>query len=359
MAPEGSQIVPPNCWGKIDGGSGDKMNFEQFIGQEKIKKALKEIVQQKKLSHAYMFEGLDGMGKATLSKIFIQAVLCEDTSDSPCGKCQSCIKFSSGNHPDFFTVSPKALSIGIDEIRKLQDDIIIKPIESEKKVYLIEQADKMTEQAQNCLLKTLEEPPGDSLLILCVKNAGAMLRTIQSRCVSIKFEAYKTEEIEAVLRKHNISNEESLGFASAFSQGVLGKAFLLVSDEFMQVREDILNFLSSIYGSRIENIIKTSSYFETKKDIIGEIFDIISSWYRDLAVCKASGNERLLINFDKKDIILKNIENYSEQDIVRIVKKIEEARRDIKRNVNLPMVLDNMLIGFWEVVNGKGCRSAV
>lgn len=335
------------------------MNFKDFIGQEKIKKVLKEIIQKNKLSHAYMFEGLDGMGKATLSKIFTQAVLCEDKNNSPCGNCKSCIKVSSGNHPDFFTVSPKVLSIGVDEIRKLQDDIIIKPIESEKKVYLIEQADKMTEQAQNCLLKTLEEPPGDSLLILCVKNSGAMLKTIQSRCVSIKFEAYKTDEIKAVLRKNNISNEELLGFASFFSQGVLGKAFSIVSNEFMQIREDIIDFLSNIYGSRIENLLKISSYLETKKDMIEDVFDIISSWYRDLAICKASGNERLLINSDKKDIILKNIQNYSEQDIVQIVKKIEEARRDIKRNVNLPMVLDNMLIGFWEVVNGKGCRSAV
>jgi len=335
------------------------MNFEQFVGQKKLIKVLKDTIQNGRLSHAYMFEGADGMGKFTFAKIFGQAILCESTNSAPCGVCSACVKFSSGNHPDFHAVLRKGLSIGVDEIRKIQDSIIIKPIEAEKKVYIIEQADKMTEQAQNCLLKTLEEPPGDSLLILCVQNAGAMLRTIQSRCVILKLDFYKNDEIKAILRNNDIRNEESLEFASVFSQGVLGKAFLLASEEFLQVREDMIRFLSSIHGSNIQDLLKASSFIESQKSMIEDVFDIISSWYRDLAVCKASVNERLLINFDKKDIIIKNIKDYSEQDIVQVIKMIEESRRDIRRNVNLPMVLDNMLIGFWEVVNGKGCRSSV
>jgi len=328
------------------------LNFNDYIGQEKIKNALNDMIKTNKLSHAYMFEGADGMGKFTLAKIFAQAVLCEDTISAPCGKCYSCIKFSSNNHPDFYTISPKGLSIGVDEIRKLQDNIIIKPIESNKKVYIIEQADKMTEQAQNCLLKTLEEPPGNSLVILCLQNTAVMLKTIKSRCISVKFDVYKANEIKAVLKMCDVKNEEVLELASTFSQGILGKAFSIVSEEFIQVREDIINFLCSLSGSGIEDLLKTISYLDSKKEIIEDVLDIISSWYRDLAVCKASGNERLLINFDKKDIIFKNIEDYSQQDIIRIVKMIEESRRDIRRNVNLPMVLDNMLIGFWEVVNG-------
>lgn len=335
------------------------LNFNEFIGQEKLKQTLQSILKGKKLSHAYMFEGADGMGKFTLAKIFAQAVLCEGTKDVPCGKCCSCIKFSSNNHPDFYSISPKGLSIGVEEIRKLQDSIIIKPIESGKKVYIIEKADKMTEQAQNCLLKTLEEPPGDSLLILCVQNTASMLRTILSRCVSLKFDQYKADEIKSILKTHNITNEESLELASIFSQGILGKAFSLLSEDFMQVREDMICFLSSLHGSPIEYLLKISSYLESKKERLEDVFDIISSWYRDIAVCKYSESGMLLINFDKKDIILNNIKDYSQDDIIRLVKMIEEARRDIRRNVNLPMVLDNMLIGFWEVVNGKGCRSAV
>ncbi|MGE5329359.1 MAG: DNA polymerase III subunit delta' [Deltaproteobacteria bacterium] len=335
------------------------MNFNDFVGQEKIKSTLKDIIQSGKLSHAYMFEGADGMGKSTLARIFAQAALCRNFEKAPCGECSSCTKLSNSNHPDFYTISPKGLSIGVDEVRKLQENIIIKPIESEKKVYIIEQADKMTEQAQNCLLKTLEEPPGDSLLILCVQSTANMLKTIKSRCVSLKFDIYKDEEIKAVLRMHDIDNEESLELASVFSQGILSKAFLVVSEEFMRVREEIICFLSNLHGSRIEDLLKTASYLDSKKEFIQHIFDIISSWYRDLAVYKVCGNDRLLINLDKKDIILKNIKNYSERDIVQIIKKVEESRRDIRRNVNLPIVIDNMLIGFWEVVNDKSCRSAV
>ncbi|MGE5472886.1 MAG: DNA polymerase III subunit delta' [Ignavibacteriales bacterium] len=334
------------------------MNFKNYIGQEKIIQTLQGILKENKLSHAYMFEGADGMGKFNLAKIFAQAVLCEQ-SNEPCGKCSSCIKFMSNNHPDFYTISPKGLSIGVDEIRKLQDDIIIKPIESERKVYIIDKADKMTEQAQNCLLKTLEEPPGDSLMILCVQNTASMLKTILSRCVSFKFDIYKPEQIKEILKTHNIINEESLEMSSLFSQGILGKAFSLLSEDFMKIREEIIEFLINLAGSPIESLLKTSSYLEAKKEMLEDIFDIISSWYRDIAVCKFSENERLLINFDKKDIILKNIEDYSRNDIIQLVKIIEDARRDIRRNVNLPMVLDNMLIGFWEVVNGKSCRSAV
>lgn len=333
------------------------MNFDSYIGQNKIKRTLHGMLKEKKLTHAYLFEGPAGMGKFTLAKIFAKTILCQKSKEEPCGICSSCIKFASANHPDFYTISPKGLSIGVDEIRKLQDDIIIKPIESAKKIYIIEKADKMTEQAQNCLLKTLEEPVGDSLLILCVENAGSMLRTIQSRCVSIKFDNYSIQEIKDILCRNGISDQNTLELAGIFSQGVLGKAFAFASKDFIQVREDVIRFFSSL--NKIENLLKIALYFEQKKEIIEDLLDILAAWYRDLAVYKASENDRLLINCDKKDIIIKNIEEYTEQDIVNIVNIIESARKDIRRNINLTMVLDNMLIDFWEVVNGKGCRSAV
>ena len=338
---------------------GDILNFKDFVGQEKIKGMLQKSIEEEKLSHAYSFEGPVGMGKFTLAMAFANAALCERGAGDACGQCLSCKKVVSGNHPDFIIVSPQKASIGIDEIRKLQEHIIIKPISSDRKVYIIDQADKMTAQAQNCLLKTLEEPPAEAMLILCVSNSNLMLKTIQSRCTSINFKIYSEDEIKLIVNKNIKGKIQKLEYAAAFSQGVPGKAFSIISDEFLDLREEVFEVIEGIRESGFEELYRIASFFEKKKDIYEDVFDIMTTWYRDLVLYRYLKDENVLINHDKKGIILNSILENDNTDLVRLIGIVQETRKQIKMNVNYQMAIDYMLLSLWEVFNGKSSRSAV
>lgn len=335
------------------------MNFNTFIGQKRIKDVLQDSLRAGKLSHAYSFEGLAGMGKLTLAKVFAAAILCHRQEAEACGECLSCRKLLSGNHPDFTLVSPEKSSLGVDEIRNLQEQVIIKPIESHRKVYIIDQADKMTTQAQNCLLKTLEEPPSYVTLILCVSNSNTILKTIQSRCTRIKFNVYSDEDIKAIISTKGINKPAVVDFAAAFSQGIVGKAFSIISDDFLEIREQVFDILARIEQCEVEELLNISTFFEDNKKFIEDILDIILTWYRDIILSKTLENGKELINYDKQDIILNNVLNYSRNDLIKVMEMIEETRKSLKMNVSFQMAIDNMLLSIWEVYNGKSCRSAV
>ena len=335
------------------------MNFNQFIGQEKIKEILKNSLIRDRLSHAYSFEGTVGMGKLTLAKIFASAILCDNKEGVNCEVCVSCRKLLSGNHPDFTIISSEKSSIGIEDIRNIQDEIIVKPIESNQKIYIIDQADKMTTQAQNCLLKTLEEPPAYVIIVLCVSNISAILKTIQSRCTRVKFDNYSNEEIKSIICSQSDNSLQAINFVVSFAQGVVGKAFSIMSDDFIKLREEVFEVLKKIREQPIEETFKIVGFFESNKDNVDNIFDIMVTWFRDVAIYHHLKDENMLINYDKKGIIFNSISDYNNVDLIRSVNIIEKARKNVKLNINFQMAIENMLLSLWEVHNGKSCRSAV
>lgn len=178
--------------------------FENLIGNNNIKEYLKKCIIDKNYSHSYMFFGPEGVGKKLFAKSFSEQILCLDINKN-CEKyaqtenekkCDSCIKFDSGNHPDFEIIEPDGKSIKIDQIRSLQQDMANKPIISKNKIFIINDADTMTEESQNCLLKTLEEPPKYGIIFLIVSNESKILPTIKSRCVTLKFNKIEKEEMK-------------------------------------------------------------------------------------------------------------------------------------------------------------------
>ncbi len=337
------------------------MDFNRFIGQEKIKGIVRNAVGQDRLCHAYSFEGQSGMGKLTLAGAFSRAILCQNSREGEaCGVCQSCRKAESGSHPDFTVILPDKSSIGIDKIRELQDEIIVKPIVSGRKVYIIDEAEKMTVPAQNCLLKTLEDPPAYGVLILCVSNAGALLETIKSRCVRLKFNAYSDQEIRTIISSADkVSSSHAVEFAVAFSQGTAGKAFSAISAEFTAMREEAIAVMGQIKDCNVEELIGLSVFFEENRDNIEDILDIMAAWYRDIILFDLTADENILINKDKKAIILNSIQEVTAERLVNIVELIGKARRNLRMNVNFQMVIDNLLLSLWEVHHDKSCRSAV
>ena len=196
--------------------------FDKILGNDKIKSQLKQAVDLRKTSHSYLFLGTSGIGKKMIAKEFSKMILCE-SEEKYCNHCKSCIEFDSNNNPDFSLIEPDGTSIKIEQIRQIQKKIIEAPIISKNKVYIIDDANLMTTEAQNCLLKTLEEPPEFVTIILIGSKESSFLSTIKSRCTIIKFQEIENEEIKKYLSINYGINNISEEMLEIFG-GSIGKA---------------------------------------------------------------------------------------------------------------------------------------
>ena len=170
------------------------MSFENIIGNEKVKELLNKTISSNNILHSYLFLGIEGIGKSLFAKEFAKMILCQEEKRA-CNKCKSCIEFENGNNPDFAIIEAEEKNIKIEQIRYIEQKISEKPITSNRKVYIINNSDTMTKEAQNCLLKTLEEPPEYATIILISSNENKLLNTIRSRCIKINFNKLNEEAI--------------------------------------------------------------------------------------------------------------------------------------------------------------------
>ena len=215
--------------------------FENILGNDKIKKELIGSINNEKYSHSYLFLGISGIGKKMIAKEFAKMILCGGEKKY-CNKCKSCIEFNSGNNPDFAEINPDGNNVKIEQIRELQRKIVEPPIISNKKVYIIDEADSMTKEAQNCLLKTLEEPPEFAVIILIGSNESNFLSTIKSRCTIIKFNSIPSEKVKNYIEQkydiHPISENIILA-----SEGSIGKA------EILKDKQELYNAIDNILAN--------------------------------------------------------------------------------------------------------------
>ena len=292
--------------------------FDSIIGNNKIKQLLINSVQNDKTSHSYLFVGIDGIGKKMVATEFAKMLLCLNETRY-CNKCKSCIEFDSNNNPDFLCIEPDGNSIKIEQIRYLQKKIQEKPIISNKKVYIINDADKMTVEAQNCLLKTLEEPPEYATIVLIGSNENAFLTTIKSRCMIIHFNKIENIEIKRYLEENYAISNISENMLEIF-QGSIGKAISL-KDKKNEYTE-IENIVENINKKNIIDILQMSEIIYKSKDEILEILDYINI------------------------ILLKKAkENYKYTKCINIV---ENTKKRLKQNANYDMCIDNMLFNISE-----------
>ena len=292
--------------------------FDSIIGNNKIKQLLINSVQNDKTSHSYLFVGIDGIGKKMVATEFAKILLCLNETRY-CNKCKSCIEFDSNNNPDFLCIEPDGNSIKIEQIRYLQKKIQEKPIISNKKVYIINDADKMTVEAQNCLLKTLEEPPEYATIVLIGSNENAFLTTIKSRCMIIHFNKIENIEIKRYLEENYAISNISENMLEIF-QGSIGKAISL-KDKKNEYTE-IENIVENINKKNIIDILQMSEIIYKSKDEILEILDYINI------------------------ILLKKAkENYKYTKCINIV---ENTKKRLKQNANYDMCIDNMLFNISE-----------
>lgn len=295
--------------------------FDKIIGNDKIKEMLYKSVKDKKTSHSYLFVGIEGIGKKEIAKEFAKMLLC--ISDNKyCNICKSCIEFDSNNNPDFLYIEPEGNSVKIEQIRYIQRKIQEKPIIANKKVYIINDADKMTTEAQNCLLKTLEEPPEYSTIILIGSNENMFLSTIKSRCMIIHFSKIEDEKIRKYLEEKYELKDISTNMLEIF-QGSIGKAILLKDKK--EQYEKIELIIKSISQKSIIDILNMSEILYKSKE---EIFDILE--YINV----------ILIKLSKIDY-----------EYIKCINSVEETKTRLKQNANYDMSIDNMLFNMWEDVN--------
>lgn len=303
------------------------MIFDNIIGNEKNKELLTQIIDTNNIAHSYMFIGKESIGKMIFAKEFAKAILCINNSKQ-CNECKSCIEFNSSNHPDFEIIEPDGNNIKIEQIRELVKKVYEKPIVSTRKVYIINESNLMTKEAQNSLLKTLEEPPEYITIILITSNENAFLPTIKSRCTKILFNKLTNNELKMVLeKKYNKINIQDIVLKIA--DGSINKAINLEGKE--ELYKTINNIYSSLDKINIIQLINTKENIFKEKEQAIEIFEYIN-----------------LIFFDK---ISSNL-NY-----IECIKILEDTKYRLKKNNNYDMTIDNFNIAVWEVMNGKHYRS--
>lgn len=326
-------------------------NFENIIGHEQNIEHLENAIENGQVSHAYIFNGEDGIGKMTTAKAFVKALLCE--SKNSCGTCQSCIQIDSGNHPDVIYVTHEKAGIAVDDIRdQVNQSVFVKPYSSDYKVYIIDEADKMNAAAQNALLKTIEEPPAYAVIILLSNNKESFLETIVSRCVVLNFGPLKESQVREYLNSHydNMNGREDL--AVSYSMGNIGKAQKVIeSDDFNEQKDFCLNLMANLEKWDIHEILLSLKQMASYKDYIYDLLDIMTIYYRDILILKVTGLPNKTV-FKEKFSVMKNQSIYlSFEGIDTIIKEIEKAKIRLKANVNFDVTLELLLFVMKE--NGE------
>ena len=325
--------------------------FQDIIGHEMVKEHMKRAIEYRKVSHAYILSGESGMGRKTLAKAFAMTLLCERSNTEPCMKCHSCKQILSGNHPDVIWVQhEKANSIGVDDIREqINDTIMIKPYSSSRKIYIMDEAEKMTIQAQNALLKTIEEPPSYALIILITINEEAFLPTILSRCIQLKLKPLKDHIVSEYLIETMQIPENKAEIYAAFARGNLGKAIHLASsEEFQLLYKEALNLLKNVKEMDIAMLLDYIKKIQEDKLDLDECLDFMQLWYRDILMFKVTRDMNLLIFKDEYFTVSSLCQKSSYEGLETILTAIEKAKIRLRANVNTDLALELMLLTMKE-----------
>lgn len=325
--------------------------FSDIIGHKQIIEHLQKAIAYGKVSHAYIFNGPEKSGKRMLAEAFAMTLQCEGKQDNPCLECHSCKQAQSHNQPDIiYLTHEKPATISVDDIRRqVNNDIAIKPYASPYKIYIIDEAEKMNVQAQNALLKTIEEPPAYGIILLLTTNADTFLPTILSRCITLNLKAVPDAEIKAHLMKAYQIPDYQADVCVAFAQGNVGKAIQLAGNEdFIELKNSALQLLKRIKDIELYEMMEAVKQISQYKLQINDYFDLLMIWYRDVLLYKATADINSLIFKDEVYDIKKqaNISSYS--GIETILEALEKAKLRLNANVNFDLVMELLLLNMKE-----------
>lgn len=321
--------------------------FKDIVGQESIISHMKNAIKLNKISHAYIINGEKGMGKKTIAKIFSMTLQCEKGGDEPCMQCHSCKQAISNNHPDIRWIThEKPSTIAIDEVREqINNDILIKPYSSKYKIYIVDEAEKLTVQAQNALLKTIEEPPVYGIIMLLTNNKDSFLQTILSRCVALEMRPVASTDIINYLREKEKIPDYQAKMVVNFAGGNLGRAIRLASmEEFNELKDMVIRHLTGICDASVTDISGYVKEAATFKDNIAEYIDLMVAWFRDVLIFKASKDINQLIFKEDISLIEKYVIRISYNGINRIFEAADKVVLRLRANVNFDLTIELLLM---------------
>ena len=320
-------------------------SFSEIVGHEQIKEHMQAAIRDKKPFHAYLFQGEEGVGKEALARTFAAGLQCQsESADKPCKECVSCRQMESGNQPDVIWVTREKASLGVDEIREqLCNTMDIKPFSSPYKIYLVPEAEKMTEAAQNALLKTIEEPPEYGIVILMTSNISALLPTIQSRCLTMEFRPLSTAVVESYVKEHCQVPDYQARASAAFAQGNLGKAMRYAkSEDFIERKDHIISLLRHVEQMDLSEMLAVIKDLGTRKDEVRDYIDLMVLWYRDVLLFKATKDINQLLFQDEASYISREASHRSYEKIEEILQAFEKAKVRLRANVNFDITMELM-----------------
>ena len=325
--------------------------FRDIVGQEQIKEHFHNALTSGKISHAYIINGEKAAGKEFIAKIFAQALQCEKGGTEPCQECHSCKQALSDNQPDIIRIThEKPNTISVDDIRaQINNDVAIKPYSSPYKVYIMNEAEKMTVQAQNAILKTLEEPPEYAVIILLTTNVNALLPTILSRCVVLNMKPVADELVRKFLMEQMQIPDYKAEVCVAFARGNVGRAKALASsEEFDNVKAEALSLLKYIQDMELYEIIAAIKKINDYKLEVNDYLDIMAIWYRDVLLFKATNDSNHLVFGEEIQALRKVAQRSSYEGIERVIQALDKAKNRLNANVNFELTMELLFLEIKE-----------
>lgn len=325
--------------------------FSEIIGQQHIVEHFKNAIEKKTVSHAYIINGEKSSGKEFIVNTVAMAIQCENFNGEPCLKCKSCKQALSKNNPDIKTIThDKPNTISVNDVREqIVDDVLIKPYQSEKKIYIVNEAEIMSVQAQNALLKTLEEPPQYAVIFLLTSNITAMLDTILSRCVVLNMRPVEDKDVRKYLINEIHIPDYQADVCVAFARGNIGKAKSLASSEdFTNIKNEAVRILRNIQDMNIDQVVEAVRRLTDYKVNINDILDLIMIWYRDVLLFKATNDTNNIVFKDEISDIMRRANLSSYEGIELIIEAVEKTKARLKANVNFELAIELMLLTIKE-----------
>ena len=325
--------------------------FQSIVGHEEIIKHMKNSIAMGKVSHSYIFAGEAGSGKKLLARTYAMALQCESGDAEPCLKCDSCKRAISKNHPDIIYVThEKPNTISVEEVRtQIVDDVAIKPYYGKYKIYILPEAEKMTPQAQNAILKTIEEPPAYGIFMLLTNNVDMLLPTIQSRCVRLDVKPVSDDLVKKHLMENLHVTDYQADVDASFAQGNIGKAEAAAqSAEFENITGNALEILKKIPDMEMADLIEYVKKLTSEKDSIYDYLDLFQMWFRDVLMFKATYEVDNLIYKQEINTIKEHARVRSYEGLEKILEAIDRAKIRLRANVNFETAMQLLFLTIRE-----------
>lgn len=325
--------------------------FTDIVGQEQLKEHLQNAIATNKVSHAYIINGERSAGKEFIARVFSMTLQCEKQETEPCGECHSCKQALGNNQPDIIYIShEKPNTIGVEDIRsQVNADIGIKPYSSPRKIYIINEGEKMTPQAQNALLKTLEEPPEYEVILILTMNVDALLPTVLSRCVVLNMKPVPDVLVKKYLMEQLAVPDYKANICVAFARGNIGKAKMLASsEEFEKVKDEAITLVKNINDMEISEIVKAIKKISEYKFDVNDYLDILMAWYRDVLFFKATKDVNSLVFKEEIQQIMKMSDRSTYEGIDMIVDALQSAKKRLEANVNFDLTMELLFLAIKE-----------